>query len=183
MMASHAIDESQQFAPKGTLPTAQIFQLQSYSNNRKSQPYTVPDLKSDIQTENLPSHLADRSQDSTSRGMSMATESELRAAEISAAEARGETKIARLEGKIDTAVATLLGEMHAIRDDVRQSDQYQRDTRWVLLVSVVTVGLALGGLAVGLVTYGDALFGRGMNVRDVIQSTIKDYQATQPKQP
>lgn len=118
-----------------------------------------------------------------SQSMSMATEGDVRAAEIAASEARSETKIARLEGKIDAAVATLLGEMHAIRDDVRQSDQYNRDSRWVLFVTVVTAALALGGLAIGLATYGDALFGRGMSVRDVIQSTIKDYEAQKKSAP
>ena len=32
---------------------------------------------------------------------------------------------------------------------------------------------------VGLSTYGDAMFGRGMNVRDVIQTTIKETLAQQ----
>lgn len=95
-------------------------------------------------------------------------------AKIAASEARSETKLARLEGKIDTAVATLLGELHGLRDDVRQTDQYSRGTRSVIFVTIVTATIALGGLIVAMATYGDALFGRGMNVRDVIQSTVKD---------
>lgn len=106
--------------------------------------------------------------------VAMAANDELVNAKISASEARGETKIARLEGKIDTAVATIIGELHGIRDDVRKSDDYNRDTRWVLFVSIVTAAFALGGLAVGLATYGDALFGRGMNVRDVVQTAVKE---------
>ncbi len=64
--------------------------------------------------------------------------------------------------------------MYAIRDDVRKTDQYSRDTRWVLFVTIVTAAVAIGGLIVGPATYGDALFWRGMNVREVIQSTVKD---------
>ena len=98
-------------------------------------------------------------------------------AKIAAAEARAETKITRVEGKIDTAVATLIGELHGIRDDVRQADQYSRDSRFFILGAIVAGTLALGALVIGMATYGDALFGRGMNVRDVIQNTIKDYEA------
>jgi len=104
----------------------------------------------------------------------MAAADDLANAKIEAAEARGDTKIARLAGKIDTATATLLGEMRAIRDDVRKSDDYNRDTRWVLFVTIVTAAVGIGALAIGLATYGDALFGRGMNVRDVIQTTIRE---------
>jgi hypothetical protein len=105
------------------------------------------------------------------------------AAQIAAAEARSATSLARVEGKIETAVASILGELKATRDDVRQADQYNRDSRLVILGAIVASVLALAGLVVSLATYGDAVFSRGMSVRDVIQSTIKDYQATQPKQP
>jgi hypothetical protein len=111
----------------------------------------------------------------------MPTEGELRAAEIAAAEARTDTKVARIEGKIDTAVATLIGEIRAIRDDVRQADQYARDSRLFILGAIVAATLALGALVVSMATYGDALFGRGMNVRDLIQSTIRDYESQHPR--
>jgi len=111
---------------------------------------------------------------SSSNGADMATDNDLTEAKISAAEARTDTKIVRIEGKIDTAVATLLGEMKAIRDDVRSSDQYNRDSRFFILGSILAAVLALAAIAVAMATYGDALFGRGMNVRDVVQTTIKD---------
>lgn len=104
----------------------------------------------------------------------MANEGELTSQKIAAAEARGDTKIVRLEGKLEVISATILGEIRGIRDDVRQSDQYNRDTRWIMLATVITGVFALGALVVALVTYGDAVFGRGMNVRDVIQATIKE---------
>jgi hypothetical protein len=88
----------------------------------------------------------------------------------------------RLEGKIDTAVATLLGELHAIRDDVKQSDSYARDTRLLTLATIVAAVIALGGLIVAMATYGDALFGRGMSVRDVVQTTIKETIEQQKRQ-
>jgi hypothetical protein len=154
---------------------AQIIQLDPW--NRTSRPYTFSlESQSAAPGDHVlaVSDIDIESAETTSEVMSMATEADLRAAEIAAAEARGETKIARLEGKIDTAVATLLGEMRAIRDDVRQADQYQRDSRLFILGAILAGVLSLAALAFAMATYGDAIFGRGMNVRDVIQTTIKD---------
>jgi hypothetical protein len=95
---------------------------------------------------------------------------------IKASEAGTETKIARLEGKIDTLAAMLLGRLDALRDDVRNSDEYNRTTRWMLFGTFLAGIFAIAALIVGMATYGDALFWRGMNVRDVVQSVIKEQQ-------
>jgi hypothetical protein len=88
---------------------------------------------------------------------------------IKPSEAGTETKIARLEGKIDTLAAMLLGRLDAL-------DEYNRTTRWMLFATFLTGIFAIAALIVGMATYGDALFGRGMNVRDVVQSVIKEQQ-------
>jgi hypothetical protein len=107
---------------------------------------------------------------------------------IGASEARNETKLTRLEGKIDTLTATIVGKIDALSNDVSKSDQYSHETRSVIVemrsvivVTMITVGFALAGLIVAIVTYGDAIFGRGMNVRDVVQAVIKEQQEIQKK--
>jgi hypothetical protein len=100
---------------------------------------------------------------------------------IKASEAGTETKIARLEGKIDTLAATIVGKIDSLKEDVSRSEDYNRDTRWVLLATTITSVIALAGLIVAMATYGDALFGRGMNVRDVVQAVIKEQQDAQKR--
>lgn len=144
---------------------AEIFEFRTAQSARNASPYLVV------------GNAARR------RSSVMATDDELMDAKLRTVSAETDTKIARLEGKIDTAVATLIGEMRAIRDDVKQADQYNRDSRLFILGAILAAVLALGGMAIGMATYGDALFGRGMNVRDVIQSTIKDYDLQRQQQP
>jgi hypothetical protein len=93
---------------------------------------------------------------------------------IEAVEARTDTKITRLEGKIDVLTATIVGKIDSLKDDVSKSDQYNHDTRWVLISTFVVGVFALAGLLIAIATYGDALFGRGMSVRDVVQTVIKE---------
>jgi len=95
---------------------------------------------------------------------------------IKASEAGTVTKIARLEGKIDTLAAMLVGRLDALRDDIRKSDKYNHTTRWMLFATFLAGIFAIAALIVGMATDGDALFGRGMNVRDVVQSVIKEQQ-------
>jgi hypothetical protein len=89
----------------------------------------------------------------------MPTEQELVDAKLAAAEARTDTKILRFESKID-ALAKDVGE-------------HRRD-RNLIIGTIVVAAIALGALFVSMATYGDALFGRGLAVRDVIQATIKE---------
>jgi hypothetical protein len=107
-------------------------------------------------------------------GEIMAASDGLTDAKLAKASAETDTKIARMEGKMDTLSATILAELRGVRDDVRVADQYNRGTRWALIGVMVTTAFALAALGIGLVTYGDAIFSRGMNVRDVVQSAVKD---------
>jgi hypothetical protein len=98
-------------------------------------------------------------------------------AHIAASEARGDTRIARLEGKIDTLAATLVGKIDALQSDIHRSDSYNRDTRLITISTVIVAAIALAGLMVTMASYGDAMFGRGMNVQDIVKAVIKENAA------
>ena len=100
-------------------------------------------------------------------------------AKIEAAEARTDTKIERLGAKIDVLSTTIVGKLESLDEKIYKSDQYNHDTRLVLISTFVVGFFSLAGLFVALATYGDALFGRGMNVRDVVQAVIKEHQDIQ----
>jgi hypothetical protein len=91
-------------------------------------------------------------------------------AQIAASEARGDTRNVRLEGKLDTISATILGKIGELSAQVAE----QRRDRNLIIGTIVVAAIAVGGLVVSMATYGDALFGRGMNVRDVVQAVIKE---------
>jgi hypothetical protein len=107
-------------------------------------------------------------------GDDMAASDDLTDAKIARSAAEAETKLTRLEGKIDTLMATIVGKLDAANEKMSADHEYNRTTRWVM----VGLAIALAGLIVTLATYGDAMFGRGMNVRDVVQTVLKE-SATQ----
>ena len=65
----------------------------------------------------------------------MATEGELRAAEIAAAEARTDTKIARLEGKLDL----VLESVRSSRDEARDNRRAVIANAWVIFGALIVV--------------------------------------------
>jgi len=112
-------------------------------------------------------------------------------AKLATAEARSDAKIARVEGKIDTAMATLGGKIETavatlgikvdgLSSNVEKARGDERNTRLILFATIIGSAIALGGLIVGMATYGDALFGRGMNVRDVIHAVIQEMPSPSP---
>lgn len=116
------------------------------------------------------------------------------AALIRESEAKSETKLARLEGKIDTLTATLSGKIETVSKDLdflrnasERSDQINRETKSSLSKLIITTALssvfALAGFIVALATYGDALFGRGMDVRDVVKTAVEELVATKKTEP
>jgi hypothetical protein len=100
----------------------------------------------------------------------MATQDELTQARIAASEAKTDTKIARFESVINTLALTLGGKIDALSTQVGE----HRKDRNLIIGTIVVAAIALGALFVAMATYGDALFGRGLNVRDVIHTTVKD---------
>jgi hypothetical protein len=111
-----------------------------------------------------------------SEANTMPGDNELFDAKIARAAAESETKIVRLEGKIETAVATLGGKLDMIGDKITADHEYNRTTRWAMAGIAIASVLAVAGLIIGMAVYGDALFSRGMNVRDVVQAVIKEQQ-------
>lgn len=122
-------------------------------------------------------------------------------AKIAASEARADTKIARIEGKLDTLLTAINGKFELLdthigslnssfdsqignlRKDVDRARDETKDSRLVLIAVIIGSALALGGLLVALATYGDAMFGRGMSVRDVIYATVQEMQLVKPDAP
>jgi hypothetical protein len=104
-------------------------------------------------------------------------------AKLETAAAETDTKIARIGGKLDTISATLVGEfkvlgerLSGLGEKVSADHEYNRATRWVMIGVIVTSAFAIAGLIVTMAVYGDALFARGMNVRDVVQTVFKEQQ-------
>jgi hypothetical protein len=118
---------------------------------------------------------------------SFATEADVRAAQIAAAEARADAKIARLESKIDTFAAILSEKMDSVggkvettQEAVRNADRFNHETRLVLLVAILAAAAVLCVLLLTLALVGDAVFARGMHVRDVVQTVIKEQREQPP---
>jgi hypothetical protein len=88
--------------------------------------------------------------------------------------AEADVKLARFEGKLDTLGATMIAKMDALQNDQHRSDTYNRDTRLITIATIVASALALAALMWIMATYGDAMFGRGMNVRDLATTIAKE---------
>ena len=116
----------------------------------------------------------------------MATEGELRAAEIAAAEARTDTKIARLEGKLDLVLSkldtvnenTLAGrhDVIAIRQEIKDSERAVKNNTWLIGLGLLAVIVAL---AVGLPT----IFDWGVKQRDTIVKEVQEQLQKQEQPP
>jgi hypothetical protein len=102
------------------------------------------------------------------RSHKMATEGELRAAEIAAAEARTDTKIVRMEGKLDLVLSKL--------DGVREDNRGTRANQWIIGVSLAVLIVAIAGLF-------PVFFGIGTQVRDLVHSEIQSQSPQPPNAP
>jgi hypothetical protein len=140
---------------------------------------TVVDLAAAVRSAMAPKSLTQPDEIRFGSMDNMARDDDLREAELAAVEARTDTKIVRMEGKIDAAVATLVGEIraitgevHGLRGDIRLSNDYNRNTRWII------AGLIVAGLGVfaAFLAWGGDQFSRGLTARDAIMTTIKDYE-------
>jgi hypothetical protein len=114
--------------------------------------------------------------------MSDLTREEMKAV-VDAAEARGDTKIVRLEGKIDTLTATIGVKFDSLSADIAKSRLETSESRNIVIATIIASAFAVAGLLVVMATYGDALFGRGMDVHKVIQDTVHEVQEQAAKAP
>jgi hypothetical protein len=96
-------------------------------------------------------------------------------AKIAASEARGETKIARLEGKLDLVLARVEASTAAAE---RAADEVHRNsnTAWQA-AGVVIAALAL------LFTLGQWMYGSGAQLRDAVRAEVELQQAQTPSPP
>jgi hypothetical protein len=111
----------------------------------------------------------------------MADSDDLIDAKIARAEAQTETKILRLEGRFENIATSINAKLDSL---IGQVGEQRRDRNLIIgtiVVSALTLFAALAGLTVGMATYGDALFGRGMNVRDVVLTVFKEQQQAQER--
>jgi hypothetical protein len=87
-------------------------------------------------------------------------------AKIEAAEARTDTKIARLEGKIDLVISKL--------DDVRSGQRATVANIWV-------VGLGIMVLIVGVAALFPAFFNMGESVKDMVDQAVQKSMSNFPR--
>jgi hypothetical protein len=81
-------------------------------------------------------------------------------AKLAASEARTDTKIARLEGKLDLVLSKL--------DDVRNDNRGIRANQWV-------IGFGLALLIVAIAALFPAFFGIGAQVKDLVDASVQSH--------
>lgn len=114
----------------------------------------------------------------------MASDREYVDLKLEAAEARNETRFMELNAKLDRIIeggeASRI-ELASARAEVRQD---YRSTKSTVIVTTLATGIALSALILAIMTYGDAIFSRGMSVRDVVSAAVKEQaEKAQPSQP
>jgi hypothetical protein len=144
-------------------PSAEIIQL--YHRNRLDEHITfaTPPLTPAVDLDEKVAGVADTETDSNSQSMSMATEAELTDAKIAASEARGDTKIARMEGKLDL----VLEAVRTSREEARDNRRAVIANGWVIFGALVVV---LGIM----VTVAPVVFDMGFKWRETISREVQE---------
>lgn len=104
----------------------------------------------------------------------MATDREYVDLKLEASEARAETRFVELNGKLDRLIeiaGSTRADLDLVRTEVRND---YRSTRAAVVITGISIFLALSALLLAVMTYGDAIFSRGMSVRDVVNSAVKE---------
>jgi hypothetical protein len=153
------------FVPADEPATAEVVQLIPREQRERS--ITVLSPIPDIEDETI---------NPKSQDVSMATEGELRAAEIAAAEARTDTKIVRLEGKLDLVI----NKIDSADRNVLESRRAVIANAWVIAgVMAVVIGI--------VATIFPVFFDLGMKSREAITKEIQEQMhkapAAQPSTP
>ena len=106
----------------------------------------------------------------------MATEVELTTEKIAAAEARTDTKIARLEGKMDLVLTKLdasIAGSESIRREVKDSEKAVRANAWVIFGAlVVVIGI--------LYTVAPVILDLGFKWREAITKEVQEQAHKAP---
>jgi hypothetical protein len=106
-----------------------------------------------------------------SEKMSDLTREEMKAS-LELAEAKTDVKFAQLIGKIDTANADLRGDIRALS---AHFSAVERSTAGVKATIILTA-VAVLAIVVGVLGFGQQWFGIGITTRDVVRSTVKEFQ-------
>jgi len=99
--------------------------------------------------------------------MSDITREEIQA-QIAASEAKGETKLARLEGKLDLVLMKL--------DDVKEDGRHTRN-------NTILVGVSLALLIIGVVSAAPVIFDLGSRFRETITKEVQEQVLHPPPPP
>lgn len=118
---------------------------------------------------------------------SMASDREYVDLKLEASEARLDARFVELHGKLDRVIfefenynkniSEIRAEAQAQRGEVRSEYLSIKTT---IVITGVATAIALAALLMAVITYGDAIFGRGMSVRDVVSAVIKEQSEKAP---
>lgn len=105
------------------------------------------------------------------------------AAQIAAAEARGDTKIVRIEGKMDLVLLKLdasIAGSEAIRRDVKDSERSLKANAWVIFAAII-------GVVAIIATVGPLLFDLGTKHDEALTKKVQEQlrvlqQGAKPQQ-
>ena len=92
-------------------------------------------------------------------------------AQLAAVEARGDTKLERVLGEMRTGFATIDGKFAALNTRLDGLNRSTSGTK----TTVILTGIAIAGVIVAILAYGQAWFGLGMSTRDTVKSAISEY--------
>ncbi|MBV9783381.1 MAG: hypothetical protein JO264_06140 [Acidisphaera sp.] len=106
-------------------------------------------------------------------------------AKLAAAIGRSDTKFAELIGRMDAGFASLRGELQAKLSTIEaRLDGVEKATAGIkttIIVTVLPTGLAVIAAVIGILAYGQAWFGIGVSTRDIIRTTVAEYQQGHPQ--
>ena len=97
---------------------------------------------------------------------------------MQASEARTDAKLAGFQGQFDVLAVKL----DTIVASIKEQRTEATANRTAIVTTVLTVGFALAGLLVAVVSYGDSVFSRGMSVRELVHSTVEELASKPPPQ-
>ncbi len=89
-------------------------------------------------------------------------------------------KIVLSEARTDTKFATLMGEMRTEFAKINtRLDSLERSVTGIKPTIIIT-GIALAGVIIAALTYGQAGFGLGVSTREIIKATVAEYAQQHP---
>jgi hypothetical protein len=152
-------------APTGTKNLEQLFNLSSLDlgiGKGKAQPINevYERGRAELGSPYLPSN-------DNGANMTAPTREEIQA-QIAASEARGETKLTRLEGKLDLVLVKL--------DDVKEDGRHTRN-------NAILIGVSLALLIIGVVAAAPVIFDLGSKFRETVTKEVQEQVQHAPSKP